>query len=71
MTLSERLVEAEKAYHDLQIGVAVVEITDQNGEKMRYQPANAGRLSAYIAELKRQIGGNPRANGPMTIWGRS
>lgn len=71
MTPSQRLVEAERAYHELAIGVAVVEVTDQNGEKMRYVPANRGHLAAYIADLKTQVAGSTSRNGPMSIWGRS
>ena len=70
MTLIERLADAEAAYHNLLTGVSVVEITDQNGEKMRYTPINRGALATYIADLKRQINGG-NANAPMSIWGRS
>lgn len=64
-TLQERLTEAEAAYHDLLIGKAAVEVRDANGETIRYSSANAGRLAAYIADLKRQINGT--RTGPMFL----
>lgn len=68
MTLTERLKEAEDAFHDLTIGRSVVEVVDQNGERIRYGQARKGDLLQYIADLKRQIEG--RANAPMEFWGR-
>lgn len=70
MTLAERLVEAEQALHDLIIGKAVAEVTDQNGERIRYGLPNKSNLQAYIADLKRQIAGTTAEVGPMSIWGR-
>ena len=55
LTLAERLVEAEAAYHALQTGSGVVEVRDSNGESIRYTQANASRLRAYILDLKQQI----------------
>ena len=68
MTLRDRLNEAEIALHELRIGRAVVEVTDQNGERIRYANANRSDLQSYIADLKRQIAGS--SVGPMSIWGR-
>jgi hypothetical protein len=68
MTPSERLQEAENALHDLNIGRQVVEVTDQNGERIRYAQATRSELRAYIADLKRQINGT--SVGPMQFWGR-
>lgn len=56
-TLAEQLAEAEAAYHNLMTGSAVVRFQDQNGESLTYTQATVGRLSAYIAGLRRQIGG--------------
>ncbi|MBX3476677.1 MAG: phage tail protein [Brevundimonas sp.] len=67
-TLAEQIAEAEAAYHALQTGKAVVEVQDSNGERVRYSQANAGRLAAYIAELKRRIAGAAR---PTTILFRT
>lgn len=55
-TVQERLTAAEDAYHQIMIGRSVVELRDQNGETIRYTPANASRLASYIQELKRQLG---------------
>lgn len=65
MTDIERLKEAEDAYHRLMIGTAFVEVRDANGEMIRYKPADATKLMAYIQELKRLVGtaSAPRAIG--------
>ena len=52
--LSNQLAEAEAAYHALMTGQSVAELRDQNGELIRYTPANASRLLAYIQSLKQQ-----------------
>ena len=62
LTPAQRLVEAEAALHTLLVGGAVVEVTDQNGERVRYSTANASRLEAYIARLKAEIAG---LSGPV------
>jgi len=54
--LQTRLDEAEQAYHSLMTGVSVAELRDHNGELIRYTPANASRLLAYIQSLKIQLG---------------
>lgn len=59
-TLAERLAEAEAAHHELLTGRGVVEVTDSNGERVRYAQASIGRLAAYISDLRRQIGGRGR-----------
>lgn len=66
-TQSERLYEAENAYHELMLGKAVVEFRDANGESMRYDRASAPRLLAYIERLKTQIAAV--ASGPMYFCG--
>lgn len=55
LTLAEKLVQAEAAYHSLMIGESVREVVDQNGEKVTYTAANAARLAQYISDLKSQI----------------
>lgn len=63
--LQAKLAEAESAYHDLMVGRSVVELRDQNGELVRYTPASAVRLLAYIQSLKQQLGLLPRGSlGP-------
>lgn len=64
-TLQERLDEAEQAYHDLCIGKGVVELRDSNGETVRYNIASLPRLTAYIAQLKGELGQSSSTLGPM------
>lgn len=54
--LNANLADAEKAYHALMTGQSVAEFRDQNGELVRYSPANAQRLQGYILSLKMQLG---------------
>jgi hypothetical protein len=71
-TLTEKLIEAEDAYHRLMTGVSAVELRDSNGEMIRYTAANAYRLSAYIESLKGQIKAAatdaPSYTGPMRVF---
>lgn len=57
MTYTERLVEAEAAYHRLCTGSLAVEIHDSNGETIRFVAAQADRLASYITVLKSLIAG--------------
>lgn len=50
-----QLDEAREAYHKLMIGQALVEITDQNGERVRFSQANRQNLYLYIQEMERQL----------------
>lgn len=69
MSLQTQLAEAEAAYHALMIGQSVAELRDSNGELVRYTPANAGRLLAYIQSLKQQLGLVPAgAFAPGRAW---
>lgn len=68
MTLQQKLTDAESAYHDLMTGAAVVEVTDQNGERIKYNAANAFRLAAYIQDLKNQLNPSLNSTGPMRFW---
>lgn len=65
-TLTQRLKEAEDAYHNLQTGQSAVEVRDANGSMVRYTAANTARLKAYIEDLKVQLGQKP-ARGPMWL----
>jgi len=65
-TIADRLAEAESAYHDLMTGKAVVEVTDQNGEKVVFHRASASKLAQYIQSLKTQVGSGNR--GPMRVY---
>lgn len=42
---------ALKAYHELMVGGAVVEVADQAGNRMRYTAANRSALYSYIQQL--------------------
>jgi hypothetical protein len=69
LTLAERLVEAENAYHQLLIGGQAVEIRDSSGESIRYSMANASKLKAYIAELRALIAGTQVRRPMRPIFG--
>lgn len=60
------LADAEAQYHLVVTGQAARVFVDQNGERIEYTAANAGRLASYIADLKRQLG--QTANGPLHVW---
>ncbi|WP_312388160.1 gpW family head-tail joining protein [Stutzerimonas nitrititolerans] len=67
--LQRQLEEAEQAYHSLMTGQSVAEFRDQNGELIRYTPANASRLLGYIHSLKSQLGLIPAGSiGPGRVW---
>lgn len=67
-TLQLRLARAESAYEDLMLGKAVRVLVDQNGERVEFTPANASRLSAYIMDLKLQLGLAVKPLGPMRTF---
>lgn len=64
--LTALLAEAEKAYHDLVMGVSVRIVAHQNGTRVEYTPASRPALRSYINELKMQIGGS--TTGPMKVF---
>jgi hypothetical protein len=69
-TLTERLVEAEKAQHDLLTGQTVVRCRDADGSEVQYSLANRFALDAYIRQLKAEIAATPGAPsclGPMRL----
>lgn len=68
--ITQYLSEARAALHALQIGQGVVEVRDSSGETVRFTPANASRLRAYIAELELLLKGSTRVIRPMVpTWG--
>lgn len=71
MTPEQALAEAKSALHDLLTGTSAAEITDQNGEKIRYRAIDISKLKMYIADLEAQIGATVVNVGPMRMWGRS
>ena len=64
------LAEAERAYHSLMIGGGVAELRDGlNGDLVRYTPANAFRLMAYINSLRAELGMSTKGAGkPGIVW---
>ncbi len=61
-----RLTEAETALHNLMMGQSARTFVDQNGERVEFTAANAGRLRAYIYELKLKLG-KVDTTGPMKV----
>lgn len=71
--LQTRRDEAESALHALLTGASVVEVVDQNLEKVQYSRINVAELRKYIADLNAQIAAmqgnsNAAAYGPMRVW---
>jgi hypothetical protein len=66
------LIEAEKAYHQLMMGQAVVEVTDQNGEKVKFASAKRNDLFNYISSLRAQLctdsGSSGAPSGPVGFF---
>lgn len=56
MTLQQMLDDAKDKLHRLLTGTLVVSITDQNGEKLTFNSANAAQLRTYIQDLEAQLG---------------
>ena len=72
--ITQRLTEARAALHALHLGQSAVEVRDSNGDSVRYTPANASRLRAYIAELEQALkndsAATARGRRPMVpTWG--
>ncbi len=53
--LEKMIAEAEGAYHKLMTGQSLVELVDQNGERVRFQSIDSQRLYNYIMQLKSQL----------------
>lgn len=70
MTAAERLEEARNALHDLNTGTSVAEVTDQNGEKIRYRTIDYAKLAAYVKDLEAEVAGTSVDVRPMRLWGR-
>lgn len=64
-TDSEKLVEAEAAYHNLMTGTLARVVVDQNGERVEFTATNSSRLFQYIQQLKNLINPPPACSrGP-------
>lgn len=72
--LTALLQEAEKAYHDLVLGVAPKVIVHQNGQRLEYNSTTRNSLKSYIEELRQQLAAlDPNvtpayARRPMRVW---
>ena len=51
ITVCQRLMAADQAYHDLMTGGAARSIQDENGESVSFTQANKADLLAYIQQL--------------------
>ncbi|ATN93252.1 hypothetical protein [Marinobacter phage PS6] len=65
-TVADRLAEAEAEYHALITGTKPRVVVDQNGERVEFTTANAGRLRQYIESLKGQL--SNKTSGPMRVF---
>ena len=68
--IQAKLAEAEKAYHELMLGLSVRVFVDQNGERVEYTAANKQALLSYINQLRSQMTDGttcvaPAARGPI------
>lgn len=68
LTTAEKLVQAERAYHDLMIGKSAKVFVDQNGERVEFTSANAAYLRQYIDALKAEIAGSTSKTGPLGVY---
>lgn len=66
--LNARLEEAETAYHNLALGQGIAEFRDQNGELVRYTPANRHALWSYILRLRAELGLTPTGRPGRAIF---
>jgi gpW protein len=57
MTLAEKIAAADLALHKLMTGSMREEVRYDNGDLVRYTPADIEKLRGYIAELKTEVSG--------------
>ena len=62
------LDQARCAYHELMIGGSVRVFVDQNGERVEYTAANAGRLQSYISRLEAELNLPGSKFGPLNVY---
>lgn len=53
--LTALLADAQKAYHNLQTGVAPRVVVEMDGTRVEFAPANVSRLYSYIQSLQAQL----------------
>lgn len=67
--IADKLSEAESALHDLIIGRQASVFIDQNGEQVRYTPANKSVLQGYVNDLRNDLnkcqGKTVSSSGPL------
>lgn len=70
-TRIEQLAEARSVYHDWRLGKVARSYTDANGEKVEYSLEGLRGLTAYIADLQRDIdlaAGRASSGRPMRVF---
>lgn len=67
LVYEQRLSEAEAALHKLTIGNHARVVVDHNGERVEFTSPNAGKLRAYVEELKIALG-KRTISGPLKPW---
>jgi hypothetical protein len=65
VSTQQNLDAAREAYHNLMTGRMARVVVDQNGERVEFAAANAGKLDAYIKQLEASLGGSNRTRGPL------
>ena len=58
--LEKKLLEAEKAYHEVVLGKGIAEVSQDGLGQTKFTQANVGELKVYIANLKIEINGRKR-----------
>lgn len=66
-TIQAMLSDAQTAYHELLIGRQTVSVTDQNGERIQYNLADADSLVAYIQSLQKMLQDNSSTFDPRPV----
>lgn len=70
-SLIEQLADARSVLHEWRLGRLAREYTDANGERVAYSAEGLRGLTAYIADLERQIAalnGTAAPGRPMRVW---
>jgi hypothetical protein len=67
--IRQKIAQAEAAYHSLMTGTMLVEVTDQNGERVKFSNSNRLNLYAYIGQLKALLpGATPFGSAPAAFY---
>ncbi len=65
--LCERLRQAERALHRLQIGEAFVRVRLSDGSETEFSPPKINELRAYVELLRDQVAGRVRRRGAINV----